>query len=320
MPVITSSQGDARKREGLESLGFSSVHRRDSSIFPPVLDPPGQIPQLTVEIDSFEEFPAIKAVTDGETSDGSPFHTHEPTNYHLTFAVAQRGGNTGTLPSGYDDSTGQVCINAYGGNATSSISQYRLDPVTQHLAWIGETDVTVVGAGDVPNGGIYIGDDYWASEDDLTSQTIFKNGSGVTFSGTKRSGPLGYDPTNAYLLVLYQSAGFKIEQYSGVGGTTITNEGTITLDASVNETVGFLFDDLKSEYFCLDTSNNQIIRFDSSGTTVDTVSYSDDITGEEGLCFIKNRLYIVLAESIDIASSNSSVNYYSLWPTTYKRV
>jgi hypothetical protein len=219
------------------------------------------------------------------------------TNYFWSFPMLADTQNDPifSISCGYsDDTTKVLSLNVSAADGPDpALWQFRVesDILGKHLSYT-EHDTTTVGAGDLGNGGVYIDRTYWASEDDLTSSVIFKNGSSVTISGTARTGPLGHDPTNDYLLVLYSSSGTEyIERYSGIAGTTITNVDTITLDNNVTENDGFIFDDANSEFICIDESADVVRFFNTSGTQQRTVSFSSDITNIVGLTFVDDYLY-----------------------------
>lgn len=102
---------------------------------------------------------------------------------------------------------------------------------------------------------------------------------------------LGHDPTSAYLLVMDSTT--VIKRYSGIAGTTITYVDSITLANAVDNTVGFFFDDTNNYYVCIDTTNNYIRRFNSSGTLVDNTSYTDSDSTLRGICLIGERYYLM---------------------------
>ena len=170
-------------------------------------------------------------------------------------------------------------------------------------------------------GMMVIGTDDW---DCRSSDAIRKNNGAVTIVGgaTPHFGLLGHDPTATYLLILTSST--TVKRYSGISGTTITYVDTITLDTAVNTSKGFFFEDTNNRYICVDTTNSVIRRFNSSGTTVDTVAYTIDITKVTGLAMINDRVYMVIAsgaggDSGVAGSAGAQVINADLLPTTMTR-
>jgi hypothetical protein len=165
-------------------------------------------------------------------------------------------------------------------------------------------------------GSIIIGSNYWTA--DNTDSEILKDGTAVTISGTARFGPLGHDPTNSYLLVLYSTT--KIAKFSGISGTTITNVNSdVTLDTAVTATRGFLYDDVNDQYVCVDTTNNLVRKFNSSGTTVSTASYTITDTNVYGVCYIEDRVYLIVNYVIDTNENSCGGLGYGFVPTTMTR-
>lgn len=171
------------------------------------------------------------------------------------------------------------------------------------LSTYSHTDSDSITAGTGLGGVVLIGNDVWMSG---TGTEIAKNGSVVTISGTPRYGSLSHDPTNSYLLVNYSTT--KVARFSGIAGTTITNVSDITLDTAITSGLGFIFDNTNSRYIFLDTTNNLLRRFDSSGTTVDTVAYTFDDTNAKGLVVIDGRVYVVFVLAIAGISASGGMS------------
>lgn len=264
-----------------------------------------------------------ETLSSSATSDSDSLHTHNRLvkNISVSYAVSGTGALGGTdYACGFSDATTKVfALGAAGGGASGgSLGTFALDPNFK-TPYILATPSVGLTKTKIAGGVLAIGSDKWSSTVS-GGGIIQKNGSDVTFSGTARTGPLGHNPTTSSLLVLYSTT--KIAQFSGISGTTITNlSSDITLDTAVTATVGFLYDNTNSRYICLDTSNNLIRRFNSSGTTVDTLSYTIDDTKVIGLLSDGYRVYIVTqvsggAEAGGAGSQGSgSVNMFAI-PTT----
>lgn len=162
---------------------------------------------------------------------------------------------------------------------------------------------------------LYIGTDSWLS--DGSSSSILKNGTGVTISGTARYGVLGHNNTDSQLLVMYSTT--KIAKFTGISGTTITNANDdVTLDTAVSQ-IGFVFDDTNNRYVCVDTTNNLLRKFDASGTTISTASYTVNDSLVRGVCLINDRYYLVTTFATLYSALNICSITVSLIPTTMTR-
>jgi hypothetical protein len=203
--------------------------------------------------------------------------------------VASGGTNrttAGTQPaSGYSDATIKTIL--LHNNGTNGTVCWKL-----YYESAGETPYfleAVNGSNDSDGGSLAIGTDEWW----VDSTSIYKNDSAVTISGTGISGDnaIGHDPTNSYLLVLDSST--TVHRYSGISGTTITYVDEITLDNAVDTNKGFIYDNTNSRYICVD--GTVLRRFNSSGTTIDTVTFPEVTSGVviSGICFINDRVYLI---------------------------
>lgn len=160
-----------------------------------------------------------------------------------------------------------------------------------------------------------------------TGTSVFvDSSSALSFVGTAPTlpAPLGFDKTNVYSLFLDSTT--RIRRYSGSlnPGTTLTLVDTITLDTAVSQR-GFVFDDVNNRYICVDLTGNVVRRFNSSGTTIDTVAIPDfsalpSPVTVSGLCIFNQYVYVVLVsneavnDAVDIVSQQ-----VTLYPTTMKR-
>lgn len=242
---------------------------------------------------------AVNAVTDG--SDADAYHTHPTLSAGFRDeAQTSAGAACTSFAVGYSDAATDLI--AYAGKLSGSTTGYH--KVLQVAEDYGKTlyvktatTGAAIAAGTTNSivGVVAIGSDLWAANNDATAgDRIYKNAAGVTIV----NGPindacsLGYDATNSYLLLLNTTT--QIKRFSGVAGTTITHVDDITLDTAVTASMGFIYDDTNDRYICIDKTNNIIRRFNSSGTTVDTVAYTVDDTYVRGLAFIGDRVHLVI--------------------------
>lgn len=257
-----------------------------------------------------------ETLTDG--SDADSLHIHESAvrgwNFAAFLDTTFKAGDK-SYPSGFsDDTTKVITVGSYRSGGGGGHFLAGAEIVTDYGVSVAVTQTYSQGIIAVGVGVVYIGTDTW---DSYTTNGMAKNGAGVTFASGDEQGPLGHDPTNDYLLMLTSTT--NIRRFTGIAGTTITQFDNITLDTAVTE-VGFLYDDTNSRYVCVDISANIIRRFDSSGTTVDTASYTllaDNLI--RGVCAIDSRVHLVCQTNGD--SNNSSTPVLSgiavnLIPTT----
>lgn len=257
--------------------------------------------------------------TAGATSNADTLHTHNNLvrGFNIYFPMNDGGAVNQIAETAFSDASTKLitlCTNDDSGDA----QLLEVKTASDIGAELYETRYVSVSDG-VNNvrRGIYIGADYWTSDDESTSQCIAKNGTDVTISGTNPSASsplLGHDPTSAYLLV--KDTTTTIKRYSGIAGTTITFVSTITLANACDQDVGFVFDDTNDYYICADKTNNLIRVFNSSGAQVTSVSYTFDDTDLRGLCFIGSRLYAILAKG---GIGTEDVFPFRFIPTTYTR-
>lgn len=247
----------------------------------------------------------LETLSAGATSNADALHTHPAFVHGFNFALQIREETTTTISPqscGYSDGTIKtLSVNGYEGGAAADgyVAGYNIS--TDVGAAIFQTLWTKFDMSVALSASVLIGTDYWTSEQNGTpGNTIRKNGSTVTISGTTPSNGgqfpcLGHDPTLSYLLVL--DATTRIRRYSGIAGTTITYVDDITLDTAVSRDVGFLFDNTNSRYICVDATNNLLRRFNSTGTTIDTVAYTISDADVHGICMIKDRVYLIVVRS-----------------------
>lgn len=218
-----------------------------------------------------------------------------------------------------DASTDNIGVGMMNTSGSDSIeaAKFSISPDTGAL-YVDAKTVNSVSLSSSPGSShmIYLGTDFWSNESVVPEMR--KNGSTTTFTGTARYGPLGHDNTNNYMLVLYSTT--KIARFTGIAGTNLTNiNSDITLDTAVSQ-VGFVFDDLNDQYVCVDLTNNLLRKFDSAGTTVETVSYTVDDSKCVGIALIKNVYYLVLAAAYtQAANTNFSQLTVSFVPTNMRR-
>lgn len=241
-------------------------------------------------------------------------------NLSPSFNVDSQNGTSFAIPSGFSDDSTQTFTITAGAAGTSDTYNCLGFEISKDIgaAFYLRSDsgrlsatASMSSAGD---GAIYIGTDSWYGNSG--SSNVRKNGSLVTISGTARFGSYGHDPTNSYLLILYSST--KIARFSGISGTTITNANSdVTLDTAIDNNVGFLFDNTNSRYLCIDTTNNLIRRFNSSGTTIDTVSYTVSDANIVGLTILTGRVHLVLMKTTDV-DNRSTYAFVDLVPTSMR--
>lgn len=234
-----------------------------------------------------------ETLTDGSPADD--LHEH-PKGVNFGFQFASTAASQG-MASGFSDAATKSLAVGVEDNANAD-----WDVSKWELATDAGTAVHLISTASVADTArgvavIYIGSNYWVSNSDATEgDSILKDGSDVTISGTTpengSSGcPLGHDPTLSYLLV--KDSTTTIKRYSGIAGTTITYVDTITLGTATIQKDGFFFHDSTSQYICLNTTNNTIQRYNSSGTLQDATAYTCTDTNIKGVCAINNRVYLV---------------------------
>ena len=258
--------------------------------------------------------------------------TPEPQNINFTllYLLQDAGISTNTTfaisaTAGYSDATQKtICFaHGYNGNATDGLSflgKYLAEEYGQSLYTKQLTLNTSGVEGTQMRGAVMIGTDEWTSPSDR----IKKNGTDVSFSGTARYGSLAHDPTNNYLLVLYDTQ--NIARFSGIAGTTLTNiSSDITLDTAIETGVGneynsILWDDENSEIIAIDASADTIYKFDSSGNSIENVTYSVDDSNIMGICIVNDRVCLILGQELGLVSSEDFYYiHYEIVPTKMVR-
>lgn len=258
-------------------------------------------------------------LTAGATSDASALHTHNAQVTNYNFPIFSNHDDPLVAGTGFSDATTKLLAIADWDNTQDDSGQWKVSfsndvgAAFQVSAFVDDTTID-----STLSGILYIGTDVWTSE---AATSPSKNGTAVTVSGTAPTaqGIYGHDSTNSYLLIC--DATNRIRRYSGIAGTTITYVDSITLDTVVSNfanSIGFVYDNTNQRYICIDTTNNLLRRFDSAGTTIDTVAYTVDDTYIEGLCFIKDRIYLVELQNINY-STNLSGYFVNLIPTAMTR-
>lgn len=217
------------------------------------------------------------------------------TGYPIIMCCPNPSVNDAGLGSGFSDATTKLITMGMWANGASTRLYFGIAGVATDfgiMPYVIENVVQTRGAGNfgTAEGAIRIGSDYIFGHG---STNLNKNGTDVTISGTARKGPLGHDPTNSYLLVLYDTT--HIARFSGIAGTTFTNIASdITLSNAITAGLGFFFDNLNTRYIGIDTSANLIRRFDSSGTQIDTAAYTFNDTYAIGVVPINGRVHVLL--------------------------
>lgn len=268
---------------------------------------------------------ANKAILQGgATTDASTLHVHKDQISSLSFTLFPSPDPGSAQGAGFSDATTKLI------SACAYIGSTSLDAHTASLEVSNDIGSAVFvnlnnnfAEVDTTACALYIGTDYWTSDNNGTAgNRIQKNGTNVTIVGSTPSASpmLGHDVTNSYLLVLDSTT--RIRRYSGIAGTTITNIASdITLATAIDNTVGFLYDNTNQQYIAVDTTNNLIRRFSSTGTAVDTVAYTINDTNVKGVCFIKNRVYLIVMYRT--SGSGSTTTHYqfnvALVPTNMTR-
>ena len=258
-------------------------------------------------------------LTAGVTSNASALHNHNDQVTNYNFTVFSNHDDPLVAGTGFSDATIKLLSIADWDSTQADSGQWKISfsndvgAAFQVSAFVDYTTVNVNLFGI-----LHIGTDVWTSE---TVAAPSKNGTAVTVSGTgpTAQGIYGHDSTNSYLLIC--DATNRIRRYSGIAWTTITYVDSITLDTVVSNyanSIGFVYDNTNQRYICIDTTNNLLRRFDSAGTTIDTVAYTVDDTNIEGLCFIKDRIYLVELQNINY-STNLSGYFVNLIPTAMTR-
>lgn len=246
------------------------------------------------------DFTAAEAevLTGGPSSNADDEHTHAFPTQSLNLTISHGNANaSGDGIVGYaDDANSGRDTFAVGYNPNLSSGSRKADSIGYDIpGGLGLQALTksMAGAGTTMtslNGIVKIGSDVWTNSS--SSSAIDKNTTGAAFSGTARYGPMSYDTDNDRVLILYSTT--AIARFSGASTTTLTNTNSdITLDTAVTATCGFIWDDTNDQIICLDLANNLLRRFNSSGTTIDTVAYTFDDTNIRGLCVIKGRVYAI---------------------------
>lgn len=237
----------------------------------------------------------------GSTTDASSLHTHANLvlPFHLTaFGTTDANASGGVCAPGFSDagSSSTLAFATFGTNTAFTSFGYMPTTLVPYFSAVDNLTTPTSG------GAILIGSSQWRSE----ATTIYKTSSLATISGTAPVGDsrLGHDSTNSYLLVMDSST--TVKRYSGISGTTITFVDTITLDNAVDTAKGFIYDNTNSRYIFIDGS--AIRRFNSAGTTLDTVSIpsalgSSDLTG---LCFVNDRVYMMQGSVFTSAGGTSA--------------
>lgn len=241
----------------------------------------------------------MSTLANSQTSDATALHSH-PQVFNSAF-ILDTGltNNKSTVPAGFSDGTPKViAVGMFDPTANQDYIQTFEISADVGTGFFVKASQSLTGTA-AGRGVVGIGTAVWSANSSATAgNRIRKNGTTVTISGTTPGGSilgLGHDSTNSYLLVLDTTT--TVKRYSGISGTTITYVDTITLDTAISGSgaLGFLYDNTNQQYIGLDVSANLIRRFNSAGTTVDTVPYTFDDTNVVGVCFVKNRVHIIVA-------------------------
>jgi len=243
----------------------------------------------------------------GSTSDADALHTHPDllrafTLIGLANDTAEFVDN-GDRIAGYSDAaTKTVAAKATGGTTLTFFQNVNFEETISNVPYIATTPVEDSSGVDADGGCVLIGTNRWTQ--DFGTTAIIKDGVAVTISGTEpgAAGALGHDPTLSYLLVADTAT--QVRRYSGIAGTTITFVDAITLDNAIDNTKGFIFDNTNSRYIFSD--GTVLRRFNSAGTTLDTVTLPALLPTVHGLCFINNRVFLINVQTIAIDDRTST--------------
>jgi|14BtaG_2_1085337.scaffolds.fasta_scaffold04293_3 hypothetical protein len=225
----------------------------------------------------------LETLSDGSNADTE--HAHNSLVPSFQYSFSETAGHADNAICGYHDGDG-ITLATTRSATGGGVGARRLVTGAFNGAPIIKSRSTTTHNTVNADGVVHIGTALWTSND---SPNIRKNSTNVTFSGDTGYGPLSYDATNAYLLVLDTST--TIHRYSGVAGSTITYVDEVTLDNAVDTDKGFIFDDTNDQYICVDGSDIRV--FDSSGTTVSATAFTDDSGTLIGVVLINSRVYLV---------------------------
>lgn len=262
----------------------------------------------------------LNTLTAGDTSDATELHEHPHSWIFGTMLPLDGSQTIIASKAGFSDATTKIISVGVGEHGTGDdVSHIRI-PVSTDIGkspYVASLTNYDVGASSNDVSTLFIGANSWIS--DTSNSQILKDGAGVTISGTARYGVLGHDIANSYLLVMYSTT--LIARFSGIAGTTITNiNSNITLDTAVTQT-GFCYDEANDRYICVDATNNVLRRFNSSGTTIDTVAYTVEDTNITGCCIIEDRVYLIIVQTNDdgVAGGGNAGALISFVPTNMTR-
>lgn len=231
----------------------------------------------------------------------------------LQHSTGINGDYAGTeVPSGYGGPN-NLTFGTYNNGSGNGCCQFVVDIATDigvQPFLKGKSPVAV----GVPStrGVVYTGTNYFLVD---SSSNVYKDGSTITVaSGSGVNGPLGHDSVNAYLLMATSAT--NVRRYSGIATTTISQVDNITLDTAITTGMGFLYDTVNQQYVFLDTTNNVLRRFSSTGVTVDTTAYTFNDALVYGVQMIGRRVYIVVQSSGRGTSEGDVSVSVQLIPTT----
>ena len=165
---------------------------------------------------------------------------------------------------------------------------------------------------------LYADGHYWTAAPG-GGTTAYQDGTGVTFGSNSCSGAMSFDKGNSRLMFLNTTTNVRRFTYSG---TTLTFVDNITLDTAVTLDRGWVFDDTNDMMYFIDTTANLIRKFNMSGVTQSTTSYSLDDARVSGIVAVSGRIHITVSEGVGESSATASADISAfnvrLIPTTIK--
>lgn len=268
--------------------------------------------------------------------DGASFQTSSiparPPRFNFSYPFSKNTTGTHYGASGFNHGTGEITLGQLiSGNSNDFYGRLGITKNGGfYIADVANYDNISLGV-DAPGGIITVQGDIIFTLNDGGVAEIHKLGVGqYTISGTAPSSAdrlmLGFDPTNEYLLVWDTAT--TIHRYSGWDTGTLTYVDEITVDTTLTASGSwphFCYDDVNEYYVYVDYTNDVIRRVNSSGTTVDTYDYTQDIDETYtnhpfGTCIIDGRVYMVVVAIGDdgFASGFDGFSNLSLIPTSLR--
>jgi hypothetical protein len=262
-------------------------------------------------------------LTGGAVSDADALHYHPDEIKSINFTISEGVGGSATIQeraTGFNDATTKlISIDFYDSGTSGNVT----------YTWQSSNDIgtamhiydynTQTSATDSVTGAVMSGTDVWTTTTDATAgDRIRKNGTAVTIVGgdPNTSAQCGIDSTNSYFLD--KDSTTRIRRYSGIAGTTLTLVSDITLANACDMALGFAYDNTNQRYICVDTTNNLIRRFNSSGTLIDSVAYTISDANVRGCVILNDRVYLVTT-LVNDSGDDPILQFVDFIPTTMKR-